>query len=240
MFTQHPVAKVLAQMGAFGASPAKVLDSVSKREALLDEAALASATFSASEIRSAAAAAVTEWAETTPADLDDGETLADRLTAFMVGVADENQDGEITDDEATVIDIALNAAYDFLVGKGASEDDVSALLNDGDNDAAGRVQELVKGKLSDGEEGTMSDIDNFTFDTESQQSVMDSVLDAVYKKRMVIRGGKKVRINKRISGHVRLSAAQKVAIRKAGLKSRSASARMHRMKSVKIRARMGL
>ena len=99
-------------------------------------------------------------------------------------------------------------------------------------------RELLKGELPDGD--AMSDVDAFAFDAESQESLMDSVLDAVYKKRMVIRGGKKVRINKRISGTVRLSAAQKVSIRKAGMKSRSAGARMHRMKSIRMRTRMGL
>jgi hypothetical protein len=83
-------------------------------------------------------------------------------------------------------------------------------------------------------------VDSFVFDADSSEAVMDSVLDAVYKKKIVIRQGKKMRINKRVSGHVRLSAGQKVAIRKAGMKSRSAGARVRRMKSMKIRNRAGL
>ena len=45
---------------------------------------------------------------------------------------------------------------------------------------------------------------------------------------------------KRISGHVRLSAKQKVAIRKARLKSHSAKAVMRRLKSVRLRKKLGL
>lgn len=240
MFTNHPAAAMLKGMGAFSTAPAPVLDSASDHFKVLDAVAAAGAAFAVSDIRIASATAVQAWCETEPADLDDGESLADRLLALMVGIADENKDGEITDDESTVIDIALNAAFDYLVQKGVSEEDAGALLNDGDNEAAGRVAELLKGELPEGEDESMADVDAFAFDAESSESLMDSVLDAVYKKRMVIRAGKKVRINKRISGTVRLSAAQKVAIRKAGMKSHSASARMNRMKSVRMRSRMGI
>lgn len=241
MFAQHPAAAALSRMGALKEKPATpVLDSAESKRLVLDAAGEAGASYALADIRVAAAAALQEWCETTAEDLGDGESMADRLLALMVGIADENKDGEITDDEASVIDIALNAAYDYLTAKGVSEDDASALLNDGDDDAAGRVVELIKGELPDGEDASMADVDAFAFDAESQESLMDSVLDAVYKKRVVIRGGKKVRINKRVSGTVRLSAAQKVAIRKAGMKSRSAGARMHRMKSIRLRSRMGL
>lgn len=66
------------------------------------------------------------------------------------------------------------------------------------------------------------------------------MLDATYRKRMVIRNGKKVRVNKRVSGTVRLSGKQKLAIRKASLKARSAGAKARRMKSMKLRRKMGL
>jgi hypothetical protein len=49
-----------------------------------------------------------------------------------------------------------------------------------------------------------------------------------------------MRIKKRISGTVRLSAKQKVAVRKMLRKSHSAMATMKRMKSMKIRRKAGL
>ena len=241
MFNNHPAADALAAMGAFATGKARpILDSVSARKAVLDAVAEASAEGALSDIRMAAIAALHAWCETGASDLDSGETMADRLFALIVGIADENKDGEITDDEAGVIDIALNASFDYLAGKGVSEDDASKLLNDGDSDAADRVCEMLRGGLPEGDDASMEDVENFAFDAEAQEPLMDSVLDAVYKKRMVIRGGKKVRINKRVSGTVRLSAAQKVAIRKAGMKSRSASSRMRRMRSLNVRKKMGL
>ena len=234
MNANHPVAQILSNMGAFGPSKAKVLDSAAKSKAMLDDADLAAANFAAADIRANTASAIAEWAETAPEDLDDGETLADRLDALLVGIADENQDGELTDDESSVIDAALNAGYDFLVSQGVSEDDAYALLNDGDADAASRVQELLKGSLTDADADTdpdaaaVADVDAFTFgDADATASALDSVLDAVTRKRG---SSRKNRVSKRITGHVRLSSGQKVAVRKAGLKMRSAGARMHRIK----------
>jgi hypothetical protein len=249
MFASHSASADLKKLGVFAKPPTKaMLDSAEAKKTELAQATLdAAGEFAVNDIRAAAAAAVKEWAGTASADLDEGESMADRLIAMAVGIADENKDGEITEDESEVINIALNAMADFLIEKGADEADVVALLESADAEAGDRVAELVKG---DGADEDNADVDAFTFDAESSESVMDSVLagvssgdaklDAVYKKKMVIRAGKKVRINKRVSGHVRLSAGQKVAIRKAGLKSRSSSARMHRMKSMKIRRRAGL
>jgi len=186
------------------------------------------------DIQLSAVAAVQQWVETD--DLDDGENSADRLMALFVGIADANKDGEITEDEQGVLEVALNAAWDYLVKLGVSEEDVETLLNDWDEDAAERIRDLVASVLPEGEDEAGADIDNFVFSAEDQEPA----LDAVYKKRLVIRGGKKVRINKRISGKVRLSAKQKVAIRKARMKSHSAGAMMRRMKSMRLRRKTGL
>lgn len=236
MFASHSAAADLKKLGAFKAPPSKaVLDAIEAAKGAIAQATLdAAGEFAVNDIRQSALTAVKEWAGTAASDLDEGETMADRLISYAVGIADDNKDGEITEDEAEVINIALNAMADFLVNKGASEEDVVALLESSDAAAGDRVAELVKG---DGGEEDNTDVDSFAFDAESSESVMDSVLDAVYKKKIVIRAGKKVRINKRISGRVRLSAAQKVGIRKMQRKSHSATARMHRMKSMKIHRR---
>lgn len=180
------------------------------------------------------AAAIQQWAETD--DLDEGESYADRLMALMVGIVDSNKDGEISADEQELIDVALNAAWDYLVKLGVSEEDAGSLLNDWDADAGERVRDLVASVLPEGEEAAADDLDDFAFSDEDQEPA----LDAAYKKTMAVRHGKKVRINKRISGTVRLSGKQKVAIRKAQVKSHSASAIMKRMKSMRIRKQTGL
>lgn len=190
--------------------------------------------YTIADISMAAVAAVQQWSETD--DLGDGETYADRLMALFVGIADANKDGDISDDEWGVMQIALNAAGDYLLKVGVTEDDTAALLNDWDADVAQRVRDLVLSALPDGEDAASADIDRFIFSDEDQEPA----LDAVYRKVVAIRNGKKMRINKRISGKVRLSAAQKVAIRKARAKSHSAAAMMRRIKSMKKRQKAGL
>lgn len=243
VYASHPGAALMKKAGAFTPKPDKaILDAAeeARKQELLDAAGAAAASFAATEIRAAAISALQTWAGTAAEDLDEGESLADRLLAMAVGIADENKDGDISEDEAEVVDIALNAMADYLAGKGVTDADILALLEDGDSDAAGRVSELLSGELGESDDGGDADLDGFVFDAETSEDVLDSILDAVYKKKMVVRKGKKVRINKRVSGKVRLSAKQKVAIRKAGMKSRSAGARVRRLKSMKIRRRLGM
>ena len=200
-----------------------------------EEPALAGAdNYTIADITMSAVSAVQQWAETD--DLDDGESYADRLMALVVGIADANKDGDITEDEQGVLDVALNAAWDYLVKCGATEEDAGALLNDWDDEAADRVRDLVASVLPEGEDEASAEIDNFVFSDDDQEPA----LDAVYRKVLAVRGGKKMRIRKRISGTVRLSAKQKLAIRKARMKSHSAGAMMRRMKSMRLRKKSGL
>jgi hypothetical protein len=240
MFNTHPAGDVFAKMvkdekvarQAAEADKRKpktpVLDSAD--EEVMDSAA----EYASADIALKAVAALQEWAETD--DMDDGETLATRLSGLMIGIADENIDGEIGEEEMEVLTAALEAAWDYLSAKGVSDEDCSALLNDWDDAAAARVQELLASRLPDGDEAAGDDMDNFVFGDGSEESA----LDATYKKRIVVRKGKKVRINKRVSGKVRLSAAQKVAIRKMLRRSHSGAAQMRRAKSTRMRKKMGM
>lgn len=209
--------------------PVKVLDSTG------DEPALSGADdYTLRDIKLSAIAVVQQWAETD--DLDDGESYADRLMAMFVGIADANHDGDVTEDEQGVLEVALNAAWDYLVKAGVTEEDAGALLNDWDDDAADRVRDLVASVLPDGDDAASAEIDSFVFSDDDNAPA----LDAVYRKTVAVRNGKKVRINKLISGTVRLSAKQKVAIRKARMKSHSAGAMMRRLKSMRLRRKAGL
>lgn len=234
MYNSHPAAEALkALMASPAAEPKKpvaaapVLDSVEP-----DDGSPAS-NYASTDVALKAAAAVQEWVETD--DLEPGETLADRLFAMLVGIADADMDGEIGEDEAGVFEMAANAAWDYLDSKGVPEDDISALLNDFDTVAADRVQELLAERLPDGEEAD-AEIDAFAFGDGSDEAVMD----AVYKKKIVVRGGKKVRVNKRISGTVRLTAKQKMAVKKMLRKTHSAMAQMRRAKSMRVRRKMSV
>lgn len=190
--------------------------------------------YTQTDITLKAVAAVQQWVETD--DLDDGETLADRLLAMVIGIADSDKNGEISDDEQAVIDVALNAIWDYLLKYEVDNDDISALLNDWEADAAERIRDLLAASLPEGEAAD-ADIDNFVFGSSDQDPALDT---AAYKKVMVIRHGKKMRINKRVSGTVRQSARQKLATKKARMKSHNALAMMRRAKSMRMRVKSGL
>jgi len=177
---------------------------------------------------------VTSWLDSN--DMDEGENCADRLLALMVGVFDADKDGEITGDEQDVLDIALNSVWEYLTQNGIDEEDASLLLNDWDEDAAIRIKDMLGASMDDEEGAVFDSIESFAFGVNAD----GATLDAVYKKTIAVRGGKKVRINKRISGTVRLSAKQKMAIRKAGKKSHNAAAMMKRAKSMRLRKKSNL
>lgn len=182
-------------------------------------------------LRMEAVAVIHQWVEED--DLDDGESASDRLMAMIVGIADDSQDGELDDDESDIVDVIREAAWDYLSYAGIEDDDIQLLLEDWDADAGERIRDAVAASMPDGEED-LGTIDSFAFDESDQESIFD----ATYKKRMVVRGGKKKRINKRVSGRVRLSGKQKLAIKKARRKAHNPRARARRMKSMKVRSRM--
>lgn len=178
-----------------------------------------------------AAAAVQQWAETD--DLEDGESYSDRLFAHLIGVVDANKDGDITDDEQGVLNLVINSAWDYMVSYGVSEEDAGALLNDWDESAADRVRDLLASGLPDGDADSDDGIDSFVFSDQTP------LMDSAYRSVMVVRGGKKMKVNRRV-GAVRLSPRQKLAIRKASMKSHSPAAMMRRAKSMQARHKMGL
>ena len=222
-FVQHPGASALADL--MGNSPVKVLDSAA------EEGMSESEKYVATNIALNAVATVQQWAETD--DLDEGEGYGDRLMSMLVGIADADKNGELSDDEVDVFTSAAEAAWDYLSSKGVSDADIENLLNNFDNDVADRVRELLAERLPDGEDAAGEEMDAFAFGD-------GPAMDAVYKKVMAVRKGKKVRIHKRISGTVRLSAKQKLSIRKAVRKAHSAVAQMRRAKSMRIRGNSGL
>lgn len=179
------------------------------------------------------------WAETEDEDLDAGETKANRFDAMMVGLVDGDKNGELDDDELFVLDIGYNIVADILLSRGAKEQDVLAMINDGDDEAAENIHELLVNTGADGKEAELAAIhaDAFDFDEDSDSAVMDA---AVYKKQIVIRNGKRTIVRKRIAGTVRLSAKQKMAIKKMLSKAHNGTARAKRMRSMKKRKAMGL
>ena len=201
---------------------------------------LDSAGFADAEFKLGAASAVQAWAATSPADLAPGETLIDLLIGILAGISAPDIDAEMTTDQSDVATAHLHMAADYMQRKGVAESDILAMLNEDDIGAAERIHEYLAAEFA-AEDG-LDDLHGYVFDAGDQVPMLDSVavLDAVYKKTAVIRGGRKLMVNRRISGSVKLSSAQKVAIRRAQLKSHSSGAKMARAKSLRMRASMGL
>jgi hypothetical protein len=177
---------------------------------------------------------IAEWAQTET--LGDDEGYGDRLLALVVGTAADS-DTDLTQDEVEYAGMIAELVGDYLADKGIPEDDLDALFTDAgfDNDVAERVHEALLDKLPDGEDAMTDDAGRFV-DGEDD----DTMLDATYRKKIVVRGGKKIRINKRIAGTVRLTAAQKSAVRKMQRKAFSGGAKIKRAKSMRLRKKMGM
>lgn len=222
--------------------PAEVLRLDAVDDKLVADSAVA---FTLQNIAMAAAASVQAWCETN--DLDEGEGAGDRLMAMLVGIADENKDGELDPDEIMVVETAMNEAASYMMAKGVSEADLDALFNAEDpevsNAAGARIMEFLVDKLPNAEAAD-DEMDDFAFGADAQEGIFDSagrvLTDAVYKKRFSIRGGKKIIKRVRVAGVVRLNAKQKVSIRKAQMKARGSKAMAKRMRSMRVRKSMGL
>lgn len=214
-------------------------DASKKKEADKARPVLDGGTYAVQDVRARAAATVQQWCESGQ-ELGEGEGLGDRLIAMLIGIADADKSGELSEAEQAVYGMAAEAAWEYMSGKGATDADLEALFNAEDpevyNAAGSRVCDLLAGSLPSGDDASLDDLDGFAFGADA----IAPALDAAYKKEFAIRQGKKVRVSKRVSGSVHLSGAQKVAIRKAQAKSHSAAATMHRMKSAAIGRRMGL
>lgn len=198
------------------------------------DSANASSAYEMGALKLEVASALQEFAETD--DLDSGESLCDRFWALLCGLADQNKDGELSDEESKLVDTAYNLAAQYLYDKGIEEDQIIAFLQDDDEEAAESIQEYLKNILPDGEDNTDDDLNAFAFGDGSDEPVFD----AAYRKVKAVRNGKKVVIRKRVSGHVRLSARQKMALQKAHRKAHNGRARMKRLKSMKKRQKLGL
>jgi len=124
-----------------------------------------------------------------------GETAADRLRALLVGIADQNQDGELDANEQGVLAIARSTAWLYLESKSVVPDDLDDILNRWDADRADAVRSFLPHVIPAGKLAVL-DIDRFVFGLDPE-----AVLDT-----------------KRIVGKVppvRITAGQKAAILEA-------------------------
>lgn len=191
--------------------------------------------FALSQVRAMAMAAVLSW-------IEDGTFTFLALDEYVMGVADLDGDYELAGDEEDFYNSIWEQVADAMLTIGSSVEDVTALV-DGEDDAAG---ERVGSALATAMEGMEADdsalVSAFSTsgDAVLESATGDMVLEAAFRKVKVVRNGKMEIKRKRISGHVRLSAAQRAGMKKARLKSHTSAARLSRKKSMRIRKSRGL
>ncbi len=196
--------------------------------------------FITQSIESQAVYAVNEWSKTTTEDLGEGEGFGDRLMSMVAGIADEDMDGEVSEEESEIMNSAINAMGDYLSALGVPDEDIEALFDDFDNDVALNVHAQLATLIPEGNDADLMASD-FVFGDGSDESAMDNVVyDAVYKKVIKFIKGKKQWAKKRISGVVKRTAKQKLGMKKALRKAWTGMAKISRAKSMKRRKAAGL
>lgn len=212
-------------------APAPREDATLDAAEALDDAA---STHLTQSLRMHAGSVLNTWAETEDDDLDDGETLSDRLFALLVAAVDEDGDEELDEAEQEVMEAALEAAEDYLAAQGVDEDDIDALFDEWSEDAAVRVRDALAASLPDGDEADEG-VSGFAF------GATESVFDAArYRDMVSFKQGKKSTRRRRVSGRAKkMSAKQRVALKKARRKSHTSQAKRWRKVSMRKRQKAG-
>ncbi len=193
-------------------------ESCSEKHDLITESAV---TRDSENIRAVCIAAAIEWVEM-GGDYDDLDSLA-------VGIADIDEDGEISEDEDDDYNATLKCLGKALMALGASASDVNSLIEDEDDNLADDVVLAIKAALKKTDKAQDDIISTFS----KSGSLM---LEAVKK---VIKDGKVKFVKKRLKKR-RMSALQRQALKKARRKAHSGSARRNRKKSMKARKSRGM
>ncbi|GAA5003325.1 hypothetical protein GCM10023206_06910 [Acinetobacter puyangensis] len=173
---------------------------------------------------------------------DDDNVLFDLVVgavqdAFESLGVDETTIAQMFSDDVTVADAAIEAG---------SESALANLPDDGEPlDAF--ISDFVYGEPYEGEAGFDAALSSSQMKQKGKARVGSFAARKVHGKKVVYKGawairkGRKVIVNKRLPNQtVRLTAKQKVAVKKAGLKARTANAIKLRVKSFKKGRKLGL
>lgn len=217
-----------------------IFESAAKSEdVVLEDAVSASAR---AQARAKAMTSVLEWIAL-------GSFSYNSFDEVIVAVCDIDGDFELSVEEEDLYNEVWQEVADALLTLGASVKDTQAFVDgpgEEADDAAARIGKLLSEEMDSFEADDDDIISAFAI---SEDAVLESaagdeshlgVLEAAFKKKKVVRDGKVQIVRKRVSGKVRLSAAQKAGLKKARRKANSATAKLARKKSMRIRKSKGL
>lgn len=180
--------------------------------------------------RAMASSQVLGWAQTDDADADDFMALA----IGLAGLDDMSDDSTLTDDQIGAYNDALNSLATAAIALGADQDDVTTMINDDDDDAAGNVADAINENIDPDDDDAADDaVAEYSVTGDSDD---DAILESTIK---VVRHG----VVKLITKHLRprrMTSLQKAALKKAQSKSHNAASNLVRRKSMITRAKRGL
>jgi hypothetical protein len=190
------------------------------------------------QVRSMGMTAVLSW-------VADGDFTYQDLDEYVIGMADLDGDEEIADEEEEVYNDIWQSVADAMLSLGADDDNVTEFIDDEDDDAGEKLGTFLSDVLDSITSEDEGIINLFAIGKEgaifeSAEPEEGSVFEAAYKKVRVVRNGKVKFRKKRVSGKVRLSAAQKRGLKKARRKANTSAAKLRRKKSNRRRKSRGM
>ncbi|MBT2909714.1 hypothetical protein PL84_03845 [Vibrio anguillarum] len=174
------------------------------------------------QIRANGMAAALTW-------IEDEDASYANFDAIVAGLADVDEDGEVTEPEEEIFNEILTMAADSLVELGANAANVQSFIDDESEEAGEKLHAYLSEKMSNNEK---SDDDLITEYAVKAKLVLDAT-------QRVIRNGK-VKLIKKPLKKKRLSSAQRAALKKARRKANNSGARRKRAKSMKARSQRGM
>lgn len=192
--------------------------------------------------RARAMSALLSWVE-------DGDYTYGALDETVIAVADLDGDFELSEEDEDEYNFIWAEMGDALLSLGVDLKDAQELVDgpgkDAD-DAAARIGAGLSKMLDEEEADDESLITGFAMGEDAilenvaDDATLHGIMEATYKRRKVVRDGKVQIVRKRVSGKVRLSAAQKASLKKARRKANTSKAKLKRRKAMRIRQRRGL
>lgn len=161
--------------------------------------------------------------------IDDGEFSADQIDAMLIGFVNEDEDeDELDEDQEMQYEALAETLAEAFISLGATKSNAEAAIN-GDDESAATLGEYLADKMEDNAKTDDEIITKFAVEG-------GMIFEA---KKRVVRDGKVLTVTKR-TRKVRLSAAQRAALKKARRKAHTSAAKRARSKSMRIRKSRGL
>jgi hypothetical protein len=197
---------------------------IDSEESIFESASRNTEDFAGQQMRSMAMSTVLSW-------LDEGDFTFEALDFLAAGMVDADGNEEIDEDEEQDYNELLAGIGDAFTRLGASAKNVTAFLDDEDDDQGSKLGKFLSKKLDN-----VSIDDNQLIARYATRVGSDSIFESTRK---VVRNGKIVLKKKRVK-KFRVSSAQRQALKKARRKSNTAAARRNRAKSMRTRKKRGL